>query len=536
MRHQQPERLRVVPPVRPHRPFPAILRRLCIPDEDSSVSVPHIPDSERDDVQPGATASKAVPVRRWRRAFVTSSLLLALVGAGLTLAPTVLLQTRLRDHIIGSAVGDSGWTTHCSAASGGWFSPLRFEDIVIRDADDCMRIEAEAVILDRGLLTSLLSPGDLGRVRVLCTNVIVSPDADGNWPLAACQWVPPADCTLDMDTVQLNVLRSQGEEPLVRLRPPTVTVHIGPHESGQRAIRIDACRILDDELIRSTRHHPLALVAPVLSQVSRLQATVTMQTDPVTILLDPETGAPQDMPHISGVARIHACDAHLNPDWVQQLLRLINATADTRFPDHLTVAENSEVRFEVRKDGVWHESMVFLLPDFGTPIEGRSSGMIRFDETVDLRLDVRIPPTLVAGTPWLDELLREIDPVIPARVVGSIDVPVLDVPTMDELVALAAQRVMESDDGTPPPPVAGAVLNLIRTASDSDTERRNRSLTGAVLGVVRSISRRKTSESPPEETPASDAAASEPSRTDGASTTPPPADESPNGQRSRSDQ
>ncbi len=61
-----------------------------------------------------------------RRAVVSTSVILSILGAGVCGAPTVLNATSMRNSLLDSAIGTEELTVTAGVASGGWMAPLVF--------------------------------------------------------------------------------------------------------------------------------------------------------------------------------------------------------------------------------------------------------------------------------------------------------------------------------------------------------------------------------------------------------------------------
>ncbi len=103
------------------------------------------------------------PRRRWPR-----RLAIALTGYAILMwaLPILLGWTPLRDRALAMALPGLNGTITSGGASLGWFSPVVFTDVEIRDPAGKVLVSAAKVSTDKSLLRLALSQTDLGTIRI----------------------------------------------------------------------------------------------------------------------------------------------------------------------------------------------------------------------------------------------------------------------------------------------------------------------------------------------------------------------------------
>jgi hypothetical protein len=98
---------------------------------------------------------------------------LAVGGAALWLAPTVLVLTSLRDRPLAAALAGIAGSVTSGSARWDWLGSVEFRDVVIRDRTGRALVLVPAVIVEKGILALVARPRDLGVVRLVAPEAIV---------------------------------------------------------------------------------------------------------------------------------------------------------------------------------------------------------------------------------------------------------------------------------------------------------------------------------------------------------------------------
>ncbi|HEV3418625.1 MAG TPA: DUF748 domain-containing protein, partial [Pirellulales bacterium] len=138
-------------------------------------------NSSKRSTRPQAAAKSAAPAakrpRRWPR-----RVLIALAGYALLMwaLPILLAWTPLRNRPLAMALPGLNGTVTSGGASLGWFSPVVFSDVEIRDAAGNLLISAAAIRTDKTLLQLALSQTELGTIRIEQPNLALEMRRDGS--------------------------------------------------------------------------------------------------------------------------------------------------------------------------------------------------------------------------------------------------------------------------------------------------------------------------------------------------------------------
>jgi hypothetical protein len=432
------------------------------------------------------TTSKKPETRapRWRRAVVTSSVILAMLITGTGLLPTVLIHTSLRDRVLRPVAGDVAWTAVCSDASGGWLAPLVFHNVRITDPDGRFLCKIRELRTSRGLLGFLMGSPDIGQVSLIQPRVEVHITKDGEWPQRNSQ----------SSKTQLNWVIEDGSllitvpwrtVPIVDLEQLGMTGRIGPNAEGRRMLTVDATQIYDHESL-SEEHtgQNLALIAPVLSQSTQVSGKASLWLDETQIPLDGTRKSPFP---VRGHAEFHTLEARLKPAWIRQLAAMTGQITGTSLPDRVEVAKDCRVEFAVTEDGITHEGMVFLLPEIANELTITSSGIIHLDESLDLRLAVTVPKIVAGDKPILAMLAQLTSEPLQLAVKGTISHPKIQLPEGTDLLGAISSRVTPASHEEAAPHLPSAIFEILKDVQNPDKDQAVQALPGNILNLIRAI-------------------------------------------------
>jgi len=98
---------------------------------------------------------------------------LAVLGAGVWLAPTALVLTAVRDRPLQAVFAGIDGSIASGSARWNWITGLEFRDVILRDRAGTAVALVPRVVMDRGLALLALSPADLGTVRLVAPEVLI---------------------------------------------------------------------------------------------------------------------------------------------------------------------------------------------------------------------------------------------------------------------------------------------------------------------------------------------------------------------------
>jgi hypothetical protein len=102
-----------------------------------------------------------------RRRGVFSLAALALLGAAAWFAPALIVLTDLRDRPLEAIFAGIDGRVTSRAAQWQWWGTIEYRDVVLRDPAGRPLVAVPRVVIDRGLASLLIHPGDLGAVRLI---------------------------------------------------------------------------------------------------------------------------------------------------------------------------------------------------------------------------------------------------------------------------------------------------------------------------------------------------------------------------------
>ncbi len=127
--------------------------------------------SRSDDEWEQHDAWQPQPRRRRRAIFWLAAL--AALGAAAWFAPAVIVLTDLRDRPLEAIFAGIDGRVTSRAAEWQWWGTLEYRDVVLRDREGRPLVAVPRVVIDRGLASLLVTPGDLGAVRLIGGEALV---------------------------------------------------------------------------------------------------------------------------------------------------------------------------------------------------------------------------------------------------------------------------------------------------------------------------------------------------------------------------
>lgn len=433
------------------------------------------------------------PRPRWRRAFVASSLVFAILGTGIICAPAVVTQTGIRNQILASSFTKFGLTSLAESASGSWTTAVAFHGVELKDSSGRTVCRIKEIRTSKGLLGFLAGDGDLGQLTIVEPDTEIHLSDDGSWPLPFPATPSAMTCGFTIEEGRFRLVVPWRPLPIVELSGLNISGRVLKDEAGQRRFTVDAFQLFDHEPI-SEKHaqQNLALIAPVLSQSTRLGGSVSVWVSEISMPLDEFGDTPPTPFPINGYAKFHSLEAQLKSDWVRQLTLLTGQLAGKQLPDRLEMARNSEVHFSVTKAGIHHEGMTFLLPELANGFNAQTSGLIGLDESLDLLLTVSLPkPDSSTQSPAMTFLSQLTSQPVQLVVKGTVSDPELQAAPGFALLDDLSRRIAPPRHSEQSKPVTQAVFELIQGVSQPEKEKAETDLPGGIFNLIRSIKAEK---------------------------------------------
>jgi hypothetical protein len=431
---------------------------------------------------------------RWIGGVACCFLVVALAGT-----PVVLVHTSARNLLLSTAIHSETLQASAESADGGWFRPLEFHNLQLVDADGQVTCSIGRLQTSKGLLTFLLDGDAPLHVSLHDVLLKVDLDDDGSWPKCGRQHSSNSTLHYSIHGGAFQLNAPWRPLPIVDLADLNLNGRIGPDAAGRRQLFVEPCSLLDQtQIADSHASQNLALIAPILSQTTRIDGAASVSLDAITVPLDgPEPANPFPL---RGRAIFHKLDASLRSEFLAQLKMLLPST-EAAIPSRIEVLEDLAVSFEVTRTGIQHSGMVVLLPELARNLRITTSGSIGLDESLQLDLEVQLP-SLAQETTAKSDGSQPRSPAFAAllaglasqplriRVTGTVSQPQFALPdgvtlASELLRRLTPAEISDNPDTDEPPSVPGAVFGLIRSISNSDANSRSQQLPGSILNMIR---------------------------------------------------
>ncbi len=396
------------------------------------------------------------PPRRSRlRTGLVALLMLALLVAFL---PLIAARTSLRHWLVNQSIADPRFEAHVGAASFGWISPLSLTDLAVDHTGDATQVNVGRVKAQRSWLQLWLSLPDVGRIEIERPrlNLVVDPQA-AQPQTASFQ----GDVTLNAVVTDAEILvqTPHQTEPVIHLSGLDLAASIVERGQGRELIIQPA--VVFDRQPQSPQlcHQGLQLVAPALADSTSVAGEVTFQLNKFRVPLggtDAHKGA--ERMEIAGLLTLHHVSAGLKNPAVSQVVQLVATLLHVEIPRTIRVVEDTEVAFEVREGRVYHEGLAFVLSELTPDFVVRTSGSVGIDESLDLTVEVVIPPILLRDGPVGRQLSRH---PFAVHVAGSLDQPKIELPLNQPWLWVLVRDVLSHQSTQGDHPLANALIDAL---------------------------------------------------------------------------
>lgn len=436
-----------------------------------------------------------------RRAVVTTSVVLSMLGTGICLAPTVLTATSMRNKLLASAVDNYKLTATSESATGGWFAPLAFQGVQIRSADGRFLWTLKEIQTSKGLLSFITDPDHVGDIRLTDSSAKITLDDDGKWPFNKPTEPSNSELAFHIANGSLEIIAPWREVPIVEISKLTIDGNIAKDANGQRRLHVEPIQVLDHEpLSESHTQQNLALIAPILSQSTELSGIASAWLDEINIPIGQAVAADsaesvnsettdgfRSNVQIRGRAEFHSLEARLKENWTKQLTAIIGQVSGSAIPNQIQVLKDSKLDFSITDKGIHHTGMVFLLPELAKEMTITSSGTVYLDESIDLLLGLNVPKIVQTGKPFLTMLAQLTSMPIQLRVLGTVSEPKLQLPEGMDLLSRLTNQVTPAQHTEESRALPYAVMDLIQNVGSQDREQAKKDLPGNILNLIRAV-------------------------------------------------
>ncbi len=354
-----------------------------------------------------------------RRRIRVLLLLLAALVVLVAAFPSLAAREPLRTWMLRAVLPKIHGSVSVGAASLGWLSPIRFEQIEIRSPDGVPTVIIPLLAGDRPLWRYLVSPRQLGNFRIERPQVNIVARKEGSnlaevfsvgRPAKAAAAPPDLSMGLEIVDAGFSFRALDSKEPwsigqvnlALALEPSSVT----PSRTPELVLR-------KGNVLRGTAITPamcrdlLKYAAPVLAGVSETSGRLSLDLDEWRIPL----AAPQQA-RGSGRLTVHALQLDAGP-----LTKSLAAMLQLQAPA-IHLIDNSVVPFSMADGRVEHRNLVFRLNN--TTVE--TSGSVGLDQSLDMVAAISLSGRLLGNGP-LAEAIREHPIRLPLR--GTLSHPLI---------------------------------------------------------------------------------------------------------------
>lgn len=427
--------------------------------------------------------------RIWRRAAVG----LPMLGGLISLAgvfPFLVLGSSMRDGALEGALAQSGWSVESLSATGGWFQPVSFFDVRISDADGGFVGRISEVRTNCRIIDFFSGGPERRSITLIRPDVRIRISEDGEWPSGSSGTSKKA-MDFFVEDGSLEIIAPWRKIPIVDVASCDLSGSLGPDEMGVSWLVVSPTQIFDHEVLADSHcEQNLALIAPILSQSTKVSGAVSVWFDEIRIPLDGRQSSPLS---IKGRAEIHSLEAQLKNGWARQISAMSGVVSGVQVPDRISMTENTSIEFEVTDQGVHHEGTAFLLPEIAPEFKVVSSGTVYLDETIDLTLAISLPADSGEEQPVLAFLRSLSVSPIPLAVKGTVSAPTFGLPDGIDVFAEISRRVTPAQYTEESPGVPAAVSDLIQGVVQpaSNGVKNKKNLAGSILNLIRAVEKQR---------------------------------------------
>lgn len=428
--------------------------------------------------------------KMWRRASVGIPMLCILAGLGVSFSPFLVLGSSLRDGALEDAVNQSGWHVESGSASGGWFQPISFFDVRISDADGRFECHVSEVRTNSSLIDFISGGPERQKITLVEPQTEIRIAKDGQWPKCSSSGSGMA-LDFSIEDGSLRVIVPSRSVPIVEVDSCDLRGSVGADENGVSWLNVEPFQVLDRRnLTDAETRHQLALIAPLLSQTTKVSGSVSLSLDQVQIPLDGRQGSAFP---IRGRAEIHSLEARLKTGWARQISLMLGSLSGAEVPDQISMLEKTNINFKVIDNGIQHEATAFLFPQISPEFRVVTSGTVHFDETLDLTLSVFLPTELQEKQSALAFLRSFSTSPIPLAVTGTVSSPSVGFPERFDVLSEISRRVTPAQYTEEPPGVPTAVSVLLQGVIRSEPSgvKSKKRLAGSILNLIRAVDKER---------------------------------------------
>jgi hypothetical protein len=359
-------------------------------------------------VSPIVTASSDSASSGWFSPLSISAILLVVL---IVAAPWIVAHSGLRDTAINTILASPSVTASSGSASFGWFSPLSVHGLRLSSTNNHLDVRVEDMTAERSPWQLLTSAPDLGTIQVEKPHVLLELPLDVQIQRPHRRLEPTF--TAVVKDAGLTVRLAEQDEPVLEVDDVNLTVRVEKADEG-RVLTLDPVVLFNQrKLSPKLASKLLHLFNPTMSDAPEVNGAFSFALDKLCI----PVGVPRDQAvqhvEVEGKLVLKDVSAEVGNPLGQALVQLV---ADMNGKDAVKVvrlAQDDEIRFQVRDGRMFHEGLRLGFPDIDPQLQLTSRGSVGLDRTLDLFLEL----------PRLDKALRQAKAPARCRITGTIANP-----------------------------------------------------------------------------------------------------------------
>lgn len=371
--------------------------------------------------------------RRIKQFAIVGFALSALLLVGLLMLPTLLGTKWIYQPLVDRLAADN-FELSIEGVRLRWFSPLRFEQIQVKQSDGLGLVSIAEIRSDRGLFEYLLGGRHLGRIEIVRPTVdatLLSDASNLDRLIKAIEGKSKANeggVKLDKPRVDLEVVligasakveRVNESEPLVVIPPFDLDVQYLA-ASGPSRLQVGPAKILKQvELTPELIELGLGYAVPLMAKSAWFEGQVSLDIDQMNIPLDVPIQSTGD-----ALLTLHTVRTGPTQSAIVSVLDLIAKLRGVEPHHELVFVDGSQIKVGMRDAHVTHSGLQVGLPRVDSRLQFESSGSVGLlDKRLALKLEVPVPVEHLASRAQVKELGV---PKLTVPIGGTLDEPVLE--------------------------------------------------------------------------------------------------------------
>ena len=351
------------------------------------------------------------PKRRRRRILRFLGILTLLLVVLVLVTPWIVARTELRDSTINAILKSPSVTASSESASFGWFSPLSVHGLELTSTNKRVNIRVEDMTAERSPLQLLSSAPDLGTIRVSKPHVRLELPLEVEFERPDRR-LEPTFTAIATDAA-LTVCFVGQDEPVLEVDDINLTVRVEKTEDG-RVLTLDPLVVFDHrKLSPKLAKNLLYLFDPTIADAPQVSGEVSLTLDKLRIPLGVSKEEAIKRMEVEGKVTLHRVSSEVRNPLRMALIKLLADMNGKQASDVVRLAQDAEIRFQVREGRLHHEGLRIGFPDIDPDLVITSRGSVGLDKSLDLHVEL----------PRLDPVQRKEKGPAKCHITGTIDKP-----------------------------------------------------------------------------------------------------------------